>query len=170
MSREHQTSRRQRKPHANIMHDRGHFLSDEPSSSEQYTVARKKAINIFKRSVQGRQAPQPSREHPAIKRTKAYLEAHYTEEVTLQALAWEANLSPFHLTRLFRQTVGLSPHAYQTQLRLARARTLLEQGHDVGYVAAETGFFDQSHFTQQFKRHFFVTPASYRKHDFLESR
>lgn len=118
---------------------------------------------MFKEPAQGRQAPQPGWEHPAIKRTKAYLEAHYAEEVTLQKLARVANLSPFHLARLFRQAIGLSPHAYQTQLRLARARMLLVQGYDVGYVAAETGFFDQSHFIQQFKRHFFVTPARYRK-------
>jgi AraC-like DNA-binding protein len=72
-------------------------------------------------------------------------------------------MSPFHLVRVFRQIVGLPPHAYQTQLRLTHARTLLAQGHSVGYVAQETGFFDQSHFAQQFKRHYFVTPGSYCK-------
>jgi AraC-like DNA-binding protein len=59
--------------------------------------------------------------------------------------------------------VGLPPHAYQTKLRLARAKTLLAQGYDVGYVSSETGFFDQSHFSQQFKRCYLVTPGSYRK-------
>jgi AraC-like DNA-binding protein len=107
--------------------------------------------------------PQLGWEHPAIKRTKAYLQAHYTQEVALQELSDVVNLSPFHLARVFQQAVGLPPHAYQTQLRLERAKTLLAQGYDVGYVAHETGFFDQSHFTQQFKRHFLVTPGSYRK-------
>ena len=103
------------------------------------------------------------REHAAVKRIKEYLQAYYTEEVTLQKLAQVTNLSPFHLIRVFRQTVGLSPHAYQTQLRLECARTLLGQGYDLSYVAHETGFFDQSHFTQQFKRSFSITPGSYRK-------
>lgn len=107
--------------------------------------------------------PQLGWEHPAIKRTKEYLEAHYAEEVALQELASVTNISPFHLSRVFRQAVGLPPHAYQTQLRLARARTLLAQGFEVGYVANETGFFDQSHFSQQFKRYFLMTPGSYRK-------
>ncbi len=102
-------------------------------------------------------------EHPVIKRTKEYLHVHYAEEVALQELADVVNMSPFHLSRLFRQSVGVPPHAYQTQLRLAHARTLLAQGVDVGDVAHTTGFFDQSHFTQQFKRHFFVTPGRYRK-------
>ena len=72
-------------------------------------------------------------------------------------------MSPFHLSRAFRQAIGLPPHAYQTKLRLARAKTLLAQGYEAGYVASETGFFDQSHFTQQFKRHYLMTPGNYRK-------
>jgi AraC-like DNA-binding protein len=114
--------------------------------------------------AQGARAlPQPAWEHPAIKRTKEYLEAHYAQEVALQELADVVNLSPFHLSRVFHQAVGLPPHVYQTKLRLARAKTLLAQGCDVGFVAHETGFFDQSHFTQQFKRHYLVTPGSYCK-------
>ncbi len=105
----------------------------------------------------------PGWEHPAIKRAKEYLHAHYIEEIALQDLANVTHLSPFYLARIFRQVVGMPPHAYQTQLRLSRAKTLLAQGFEVGYVANETGFFDQSHFTQQFKRHFLVTPGSYRK-------
>jgi len=102
-------------------------------------------------------------EHPAVNRAKEYLQAHYAQEVSLQELAGMVNMSPFHLARVFRQIVGLPPHAYQIQLRLEHARTFLAQGYEVGYVASETGFFDQSHFTQQFKRRYLVTPASYSK-------
>lgn len=102
-------------------------------------------------------------EHPAIERAKEYLQTHYAEEIALQDLANVTHLSPFYLARTFRQVVGLPPHAYQTQLRLAHAKTLLAQGCAVSYVANETGFFDQSHFAQQFKRNFLVTPKSYRK-------
>jgi len=107
--------------------------------------------------------PQLGWEHPAVKRAKEYLQAHYAEEVALQELAGVVNMSPFHLTRVFRQTIGVPPHAYQTKLRLEHARTLLAQGCDVGYVAQETGFCDQSHFTRQFKRYYLVLPGSYRK-------
>ena len=107
--------------------------------------------------------PQLSREHPAVKRTKEYLQAHYAQEIALQELANVAYLSPFHLARIFRQAVGLPPHAYQTQLRLAHAKTLLAQGFDVSYVAHETGFADESHFARHFKRNFLATPGSYHK-------
>ena len=102
-------------------------------------------------------------EHPAIERTKAYLQENYVHEVALQELASVANLSPFHLSRSFSLAVGLPPHEYQTKLRLEHAKRLLAHGYEVTYVASETGFFDQSHFARQFKRHYLVTPGSYRK-------
>ena len=83
-----------------------------------------------------REAPVRSRrEHPAARRAKEYLQAHYAEEVPLQALADIASLSPYHLARVFRDAVGLPPHAYQTHLRLVHARKLLRQGLDVSSVA-----------------------------------
>ena len=129
---------------------------------QEETLLRLVAPLLLSHAQDARALPQ-LRWDPAIKRTMEYLDAYYTEEVKLQDLANVAYMSPFHLARLFHQAVGLPPHAYQMQLRLARAKTLLAQGYDVAYVASETGFFDQAHFTQQFKRYFLMTPGSYRK-------
>src|SRR5581483_2485217 len=129
---------------------------------QEETVLRLFAALLLFHTEAASTLPQPGWEHSAVKRTKDYLQAHYAEELALQELASVASLSPFHLARVFRQAVGVPPHAYQTHLRLARARTLLAHGYEVGYVAHETGFFDQSHFTQQFKRRFLITPGSYR--------
>ncbi len=139
--------------------------SQAPASrlQQEETLLHLLAPLLLSHAEEARTLPQPGWEYPAVKHAKDYLQAHYAQEVSLQELAGVVCMSPFHLARVFRQVVGLPPHAYQTQLRLARARTLLAQGHDVGYVASETGFFDQSHFTQQFKRRFLVTPGSYRK-------
>jgi len=116
---------------------------------------------LLSHAEEGRTLPRTGREHAATRYTKEYLEAHYAEEISLQELADMVNINPFHLIRVFRQDVGLPPHAYQIQLRLAHARTLLAQGFTASYVATETGFFDQPHLTQQFKRYFLVTPGSY---------
>jgi AraC-like DNA-binding protein len=139
--------------------------SQAPASrlQQEETLLHLFAPLLLSHAEDARTLPQPGWEHPAVKRTKEYLQAHCAQEVSLQELAGVVNLSPFHLARVFRQEVGLPPHAYQTQLRLAHAKTLLAQGYDVGSVASETGFFDQTHFTKQFKRHFFVTPGNYRK-------
>jgi AraC-like DNA-binding protein len=72
-------------------------------------------------------------------------------------------LSPFHLNRLFCREIGMPPHAFQTQVRIARAKTLLRQGLPITGVAMQTGFADQSHLTRHFKRLLKLTPGQYRE-------
>ncbi|MGH9335698.1 MAG: helix-turn-helix domain-containing protein, partial [Vicinamibacteria bacterium] len=91
------------------------------------------------------------------------LEAHFAESVSLALLSGVAGLSSFHLNRAFRLAYGLPPHAFQTQLRVARARKLLREGLPPAAAAAETGFTDQSHLHRHFKRVVGVTPAVFRK-------
>ena len=96
----------------------------------------------------------------AVKRVKDCLESRYAENLTLEELARIANLSPFYLVRVFRKEVGLPPHAYQTRVRLNRATTLLAQGASIGEAALNCGFFDQSHFTNHFRKVFGYTPGA----------
>lgn len=106
----------------------------------------------------------PHTEHEqGVARARHYLDAHFYENVSLSDLAAAANLSPYHLTRTFKAELGLSPHAYQMTLRLHRAKTLLASGKQAAVVAAELGFFDQSHFSSRFKRFVGVTPARYQR-------
>jgi AraC-like DNA-binding protein len=102
-------------------------------------------------------------EHWAVKRVKDYLESSYTENVTLEELARIVNLSAFHLNRVFRKQVGLPPHAYQTRVRLNCARELLAQGATLGEAALSSGFFDQSHFTNHFRKVFGYPPGVHLK-------
>jgi AraC-like DNA-binding protein len=92
---------------------------------------------------------------------REYLEDNLGRSVPLEELARLANLSPFHLARVFRDEVGMPPHAYQTQARLGCARSLLLRGWPPARVAQETGFADQSHLTRRFKRLVGVTPGRY---------
>jgi AraC-like DNA-binding protein len=99
--------------------------------------------------------------HRAVDLARAYLEDNYTDDVSLDTLAQLVGLSPFHLARLFQQEVGMPPHAYQIQVRIAHAKRLLLQGLPVSRVAGETGFYDLSHFTRHFKRHIGIAPGCY---------
>lgn len=101
------------------------------------------------------------REHRSVKRIQEYLAAHFTDNISLEQLAAIAELSPFHLIRVFRRQVGLPPHAYRIQVRVQRAKTLLALGLPIAQVALETGFVDQSHLTNHFKRIVGVTPGQY---------
>ena len=112
-------------------------------------------------------APPPlqtvGRERRRVRLVREAIEAHYSENVSLARLASIADLSPFHLVRVFRDEIGLPPHAYQTQVRINRARTLLRKGWPIAATAFEVGFADQSHFTRHFKRITGATPGQYSK-------
>jgi AraC-like DNA-binding protein len=99
----------------------------------------------------------------SVRRAREYLEAHFDETVSLAVLARVAGLSSFHLNREFRIAYGMPPHAFQTQLRVARARKLLREGASPASAALEVGFTDQSHLNKHFKRVLGITPAFFRK-------
>jgi transcriptional regulator GlxA family with amidase domain len=91
-----------------------------------------------------------------------YLQEHATENVTLEALGRHAGLSAFQLCRVFRQTVEMTPHAYQAQGRVRHAKSpLLRAGLPITTVAARAGFCDQAHLTRHFKRIVGLTPGRY---------
>lgn len=92
---------------------------------------------------------------PAIERLKSYLQAHYSENISLSDLGKVAGLSSYHLCRTFQKLVGLPPHRYQTQLRINEAKKLLLEGRTISYTATQVGFFDQ------FKRTVGVSPKKY---------
>lgn len=100
-------------------------------------------------------------EHAAVRRARAYLAEHWDQTVPLAELASFAGLTRFELVRRFRQQTGLTPHAFQTNLRVARAREMLGAGDPLARVAAACGFADQPHFTRTFRRAVGVTPGRF---------
>jgi AraC-like DNA-binding protein/quercetin dioxygenase-like cupin family protein len=82
---------------------------------------------------------------------------------SLATLSAACGVTPFHVVRLFTRSVGISPHRYLVQTRVRRARELLAGGIAPSFVAAMTGFADQSHLTTQFKRFVGTTPGSYQR-------
>ncbi len=111
----------------------------------------------------GRQRPSTLRlnEPQAVKIVREFLDENYDQDVGLEQLAHLTDLSPYHLNRTFRRQVGLPPHAYQIQRRIARSKVLLRQGWSIVDVAHITGFADQSHLTRHFKRMVGVTPGKF---------
>ena len=107
------------------------------------------------------QAPTPGRARQAVVEIRDYIIEFHSRNISLQELARIANLSPFHLTRVFAATVGMPPHAFQTQVRVAQAKKLIRSGLPLSDVAALTGFADQSHFIRHFKRLMKITPGEY---------
>lgn len=79
--------------------------------------------------------------------------------VSLGDMASVAGLSRFRFAHAFRQLFGISPYAYYEQVRIAFAHQLIQQGIELGAVAFQLGYADQSHMTRQFRRGSFTTPG-----------
>jgi AraC-like DNA-binding protein len=105
--------------------------------------------------------PCEGNEDAAVRRVRSFLQEHYARPVRLKDLARLTGVSPYRLNRSFCRKVGMPPHAFQLQVRLARAKTFLEQGRSAAETASLAGFFDQSHFTHAFKRSEGITPRQY---------
>ena len=105
--------------------------------------------------------PEPGRESKAVKQACLYIREHATEGITLTEVAAAVYLSRFYFLRVFREAVGMPPHAYLESVRIGKAKRLLEKGLPLNQVALESGFSDQSHFTNRFKRFIGVTPGQY---------
>ena len=143
---------------------RFHRLSETPGASrlEREACLARALVLLAARHALGPAEPRPAgREPGAVRRARAYLDEHAADSVTLAELARLAVLSAFHLCRVFRQSVGMPPHAYQTQLRVRQAKALLRAGHPIASAAIAAGFYDQAHLTRHFKRIVGVPPGRY---------
>ena len=99
----------------------------------------------------------------AVKRAIEFLQARASDHISLEDASHASGVGMFHLIRLFQKHLGLTPHAYLTQVRIARSRQLLELGQPVAQVALDVGFADQAHFTRRFKQLTGTTPALYAR-------
>ena len=101
--------------------------------------------------------------HPAVARAIEFVEATLDRNVSLDEMARAAEVSRFHLVRLFRDGVGQTPAAFARARRIERAKDLL-RGSDLPLtqVALACGFADQSHFTTAFTRSTGLSPRAYR--------
>jgi AraC-like DNA-binding protein len=102
-------------------------------------------------------------EHAAVRRARRHLLERWDQPVSLVELAGVAGLSRFELLRRFQQQNGLTPHAFQRDLRVHRARAMLSEGVPAAAVAAACGFADQPHLTRVFKRLVGVPPGVYAR-------
>lgn len=93
-----------------------------------------------------------------------YVEANIDRDLDLAELANVAAMSVYHFARRFKETVGISPHAYVLSRRVRRAQLILDRGADgLADVAMACGFSSQAHLTTAFRHHLGVTPGSYRR-------
>ena len=103
-----------------------------------------------------------------LRRAMEYLEAHMTQDISLEEMAKLVGLSQSQFARSFKSSTGMPPYKWFLDARIKRAQELLLLAKEpIAFIALQTGFADQSHFTKTFRRVTGVTPKGWqisRKH------
>lgn len=101
--------------------------------------------------------------HVCLARARQRLEDELAAPPSLAELAADAGVSRFQLLRRFARVHGCTPHAWLTQHRAERVRTLGAAGVALSEAAAACGFADQAHMTRVFVRQFGFTPGAWQR-------
>lgn len=98
-----------------------------------------------------------------IERACRFMDEHYSEHITLDMLCECSGLGKSTLLRSFTKTRGVTPYRYLQAVRIGKAKELLEQGAKPIDAALQTGFSDQSHFTNFFGAFIGLPPGAYSR-------
>jgi two-component system response regulator YesN len=104
-----------------------------------------------------------------IDKVKQYINEHICEEFSREDIARSVYLNPAYLSRIFKFETGISLSDYTTELRMKKAKVMLEDSSfTVSSIAEELCYFNFSHFSKMFKKYTGVTPSEYRKMHHIE--
>lgn len=95
---------------------------------------------------------------------KNYLDANYSENITLDMLAEITHMNKYYMAHAFTKYIGISPINYLLEKRIQEGKSLLEStSYSISQIAGMLGFSSQSYFSQAFKKAAGKTPVEYRK-------
>jgi AraC family transcriptional regulator len=137
-------------------------LPDTASLLYRQTMARALVAHL----IESQPAPdtqRPTVADPRLARAIGYIHDHLADDLSLDIMAGEAAMSPFHFSRVFKAATGRSPLAYVIAERMRLAAVLLRTTRlPVAEIAYRVGYEDVSRFGEHFKREHGATPASLR--------
>ncbi|MEI4263377.1 AraC family transcriptional regulator [Roseovarius sp. D0-M9] len=100
----------------------------------------------------------------AERRCLELMHARLSEDISLDELAAEARLSPYHFARMFKQSVGAPPRVYLTRLRVEKACELLEKTDiPITEIALDVGYSSNQVLARVFLKHMRMSPSDYRR-------
>ena len=137
-------------------------VSDPFSTPEESLAAFSKAKRA---ACEGRTSDSPHGEDPGspIEKAKSFIESHYAEDLSLDRVAAEVNLSPFYFSKLFKSRTSISFSDYIARTRIERAKELLTRHpYSLKEVTTMVGYGDPNYFARVFRRIEGFSPSRYR--------
>jgi len=131
---------------------------------QMYGEALSTALTVHLLRKYGAAVPEPKSRYGRLPREKLlraveYIRDQLDTDLTISEIAQAVYMSPYHFTRLFKESTGQSPHQYVVEARVRKAKELLTTGKfTISEAAYHVGFVDQSHLTRHFKRVFGLPP------------
>lgn len=99
-----------------------------------------------------------------LRKVEDYVREHFSEEIPVQALADLVQLSPFHFSRVFKLTTGMTPLQFVTRERILRAQqSIRESSKSIIQIGLEVGFSNPGYFAKVFGKMVGMTPKEFRK-------
>ncbi|WP_212915303.1 AraC family transcriptional regulator [Marinomonas sp. A3A] len=138
-------------------------LADKPSRLTIETTVYNFFVQLTLNSKTNSSVIPSKKANKSLLIAKEYIHAYASQEISLENLSRLVGMSKYHLIRQFQASFGITPHQYQIQSRLQKAKSLLKNGEQPSNVASECGFFDQSHMNSHFKKALGTTPYHYQK-------
>lgn len=139
-------------------------------------VVEELSMTLLARSIRAARRDTPANDHrrhatTALRRrrqvetVKELISLHPGKAWTLDVLAREANTSPYHLARIFREDVGVPVYQYLIRVRLGKALEKMRAANGaLTDIALEAGFSTHSHFSSSFRSLFGISPSQLRNH------
>lgn len=101
-----------------------------------------------------------------ISKVLIYISEHIESQITITNLSKIAGYNEQYFIRIFKKTVGLTPHQYIISFRLKEAKKLLEKDMSITQIAGKTGYSDIKSFSRSFKAKFSQSPTDF-KNDYI---
>lgn len=104
------------------------------------------------------------KDNPYIREAINLMRQNYSANISINDISNRIYLSPCHFKRVFKEYTGQTPHRYLMDIRLEKAKELLEKsGYSIEDIAGQCGFVNAGHFAVTFKRGTKLSPSEYRK-------
>jgi two-component system response regulator YesN len=135
-----------------------------PFQAQDYRQLQAEANVLLGRIRQAYAEHQARHEPDAVHQIKKYIVEHSHEDISLEAIGRMAGLSPFYISKLFKEQFGINYIDFLTECRIEKAKKLMtDPDLSMKVIALEVGYRDPNYFSKVFKKMCNISPTEYRK-------